>query len=181
MTRRAALDEAQMTPFARMIYDYLLSSRPNKLVADLAYETGINNQTIWDWLRKGVIPRRATITELSHKTGMPLDELLHAAGLPTDAEVARERIGHARVARTLARRYEVALDQLTSENPAFTEQQRALLRRWAREELPAVLMRGDDLRDELLREVEAAGAPDGENHALNRSETPETPETHGPR
>lgn len=177
MTRRIVFDKAHLTPFAQIVYGYLMRDQPTKLVADLAYETGINNQTIWDWLRKGVIPRRATIIELSRKTGLPLDDLLRAAGLPTEAELALDRAGNARAARLLARRYEAALDQLTTNNPTFTDAQRALLRRWAREELPAVLLQGDD----LLREVGAADVAPDDTDAGGVDDTkrhPKTPATH---
>lgn len=151
MARRALrdLDVGRMKPFARMVYDYLLSEQPTRLVADLAAETDINNQTIWDWLRKGVTPRRETIMTLGQKTGMPVDDLLRAAGLPTVAETVQERQGANRVLRKLAMRYAKALDKLMEEHPEFTESQRELLQRWAREELPAALGRGEDLRREL--------------------------------
>lgn len=126
MTKRMALDVDQMTPFARMVYDYLLSFRPNKIVAELSEETGISNQTIWDWLRKGTIPRRSTIVQLAERSDLPLDELLLAAGLPTTEQVRRERLAQLDMLRG-------SIDDamaLVNADPTYSDADRAVIRRF---------------------------------------------------
>lgn len=93
------LDRANLTPFARLVYDYLLSVQPTKLVSELAEESGVSNNAIWSWLKHGITPRRQTIVQLAERVPdlAPLDDLLAAAALPSTAEMRVSR--RAEVAR----------------------------------------------------------------------------------
>lgn len=152
MTKRMALDVDQMNPFARMVYDYLLSCRPNKLVAELSEETGISNQTIWDWLRKGTLPRRATIVQLAERVpDLPLDDLLNAAGLPSTAEVKRQRserldMMHASVDEMKA---------LLAQDGAYSPEEREMIGRFL-STLPEQFIRDTDTHREFHHESPTA-------------------------
>lgn len=92
MQRGRFKPDEELTPFARLIRDYLFSFKPTKTVADLARETGITSQTIWDWMHNDVVPRRATILQLHDSTGIALNDLYRAAGIADDEEEAWQRI-----------------------------------------------------------------------------------------
>ncbi len=70
----------ELGPFARLVLDYLYSFRPTKSVSDLARETGIAKQTIWDWLHYDRVPRRQTVDLLAKRTGLDRAALYAAAG-----------------------------------------------------------------------------------------------------
>lgn len=106
------LDRAQLSPFARMIYDYMLSAQPYpKLVSELAEESGVSNNAIWSWLKHGVIPRRSTIVPFAARTGLDVDALLRAAGMPDSHVSDIERRGAARVARIVTKRVEQLIQE----------------------------------------------------------------------
>lgn len=101
------LDRANLSPFARMIYDYMLSAQPYpKLVSELAEESGVSNNAIWSWLKHGVIPRRSTVIHFASRTGLDVDELLRAAGMMDTRVSDIERRGAARVARIVMKQVE---------------------------------------------------------------------------
>ena len=121
------INRASLTPFAQLVYDYLLSFQPTKLVSELALESGISNNAIWSWLRHGILPRRATVVQLAERVPdlATLDELLAAAGLPSTATVQRERQAHAAMLRESLRE----LLALVDTDPAFGPEERALIHR----------------------------------------------------
>jgi transcriptional regulator with XRE-family HTH domain len=94
MTRSGSLgtvDRGRLTRFGRLLYDHLLSFKPTKTVPEFAREVGVSSQAVWDWLRAGTIPRRATLVQIAERVELPLDELLEAANLPSTEEQKRER------------------------------------------------------------------------------------------
>lgn len=93
------LDRARLTPFAQIVYDYLMGHYV--LVSELAEMSGVSNNAIWSWLKHGILPRRQTIVQLAERARLDddtpafeMDELLLAAGLPTTAQMQRERVAH---------------------------------------------------------------------------------------
>lgn len=116
------LDREKLTPFARMLYDYMLSFSPTMLVFELARETGIANNTIWSWLKYDIIPRRSTIIALAQRTtGLDVDELLRAAGLPDTSQSDAERRLQMRVYRVMLKRLEQSMER----DPHLTPEMRA--------------------------------------------------------
>lgn len=80
MARTKWHDPDNLTPFGRVVQDFMLDQRPNLSVADLADRTGITAQAIHNWLNKGAIPTRQTLSLLAAGTGMSLRALYDAAG-----------------------------------------------------------------------------------------------------
>lgn len=147
------LDWDNMTPFAQIIYTYLLSFRPTKLVADLARETGISDQAIWRWLRDGTLPRRGTIMDLHRGTGIPLEELLHAAGLLTVEEALARRRENQRVVHLMVEQMKAS----AMSNPHFTaDEQRAVLE-WL-EKLPEEFLAGADIQRAIAQALSASAS-----------------------
>lgn len=107
------LNRDDLTPFARIVYDYLVGHYV--LVSELASASGVSNNAIWSWLKHGILPRRQTIVQLAERVRLDddtpafdLDELLTAAGLPNTAQEKRERLAyldmlHASIDEVLAR------------------------------------------------------------------------------
>lgn len=130
------LNRETLTPFARLIYDYMVSQTPTLLVSELSAESGISNNAIWSWLKHGIIPRRQTIVQLTERVLLPdgtpvfdLDELLTAAGWPTTRQLQRERLAHLDMLRA-------SLDEvmaLVNADPAFTESDRAAIAKFLRQ------------------------------------------------
>lgn len=135
------LDRATLTPFAQLIYDYLASQMPTMLVSELAAESGISNNAIWSWLKHGIIPRRATVVQLAERVPAlaSLDELLEAAGLPTTADMRRERMEHLALFHASIRETAAALES----DPRFTPDERAIITRYL-ESLPASFVTDTD-------------------------------------
>ena len=139
------IDQSRLTPFAQIVYDYLLSQMPTMLVKDLSDETGISNNAIWSWLRHGVIPKRQTIVQLAERVPdiAPLDELLRAAGLPTTEEVQRERLAHTDPLRASLE----TLMALVDSDPAITPASCDDVRRFLERQLQAFIARTDTWRE----------------------------------
>lgn len=120
------LHPEKLTPFARLIYDYMVSQTPTLLVSELAADSGISNNAIWSWLKHGIIPRRQTLVLLAERVpDLPLEELLEAAGLPSTEDMRAQRI--AEMARL---RESVALvERLLMESPDISDAAKAELAR----------------------------------------------------
>lgn len=92
----------ELTPFARLVRDeYMWGQTPPLSVPQLSDQTGISKQTIWGWINHGSTPRRDTVMQLARTTGLPLNDVLQAAGLPTDVEKATERRQNRKVAEEI--------------------------------------------------------------------------------
>lgn len=97
----------QLTPFARLVRDeYMWKQIPPMTVPQLADKAGISKQAIWGWFQHGSLPRRVTIVQLAERTGLDVDELLRAAGMPDTSVDEAER-------RALMRAYRAAMKRLT--------------------------------------------------------------------
>lgn len=125
----ATVEQERLTPFGRLLYEYLLSFKPTKTVPEFAREVGVSAQAVWDWLRAGTIPRRATLVLIAERlSDLPLDELLAAAGLPSTEEQRRERLAHLEMLRA-------SIDEalaLIEADPAYTAADRAVIERFLR-------------------------------------------------
>jgi len=90
---------AQMTPFARQVRQWMLRHREESevTVPELAEISGVSKQTVWDWFQHDAKPRRQTVIQLAERTGLDVDELLRAAGLPDTRASASERRAAQRV------------------------------------------------------------------------------------
>ena len=89
------VDREKLTPFASLIYDYLVSFQPSKTVTEFADESGVSANTITSWLKHGTAPLRSSVVKIAERVpDLPLDELLRAAGLPTTEQVRRARLAH---------------------------------------------------------------------------------------
>lgn len=121
------LDPAQLTPFARLIYEYLVSFRPSRDVTWLGRQSGIAPNTIAAWLKYGITPKRQKVVQLAERVPdlATLDELLLAAGLPSTATVQRERAAHSDVLRASLEE----LLRLVDADPTFDADARALIHR----------------------------------------------------
>lgn len=92
----------ELTPFARLVRDeYMWGQTPPLSVPQLSDQTGISKQTIWGWINHGSTPRRDTVLQLARTTGLPLNDLLQAAGLPTDVEKATARRQNRKIAEEI--------------------------------------------------------------------------------
>lgn len=96
-----SVDPEQLEPFGRLVYDYLLSFRPNKTVNEFAAQCNVSGQAVWDWIHGNTTPRRASIMLIASATDLPLNDLLQAAGLPTDIEKAGARRQNRKVAEEI--------------------------------------------------------------------------------
>lgn len=83
--------EDQLTPFARLIRAWMWRQSPPMTVPQLADKTGLSKQAIWGWFQHDAIPRRDTVIQLASRTGLDVDELLRAAGLPDTRASARDQ------------------------------------------------------------------------------------------
>lgn len=85
----------ELTPFARMIREGFMWQRtPPMSMTDFAEFAGVSRQAVFGWLNHRVQPKRDSVKAVSKATGLDLDDLLRAAGLPDsqmDAE-ARKRV-----------------------------------------------------------------------------------------
>lgn len=92
----------ELTPFARLVREeYMWRQTPPLSVPQLSDQTGISKQTIWGWMNHGSTPRRDTVLQLARTTGLPLNDLLQAAGLPTDIEKASARRQNRKIAEEI--------------------------------------------------------------------------------
>ena len=124
------LNRADLTPFAQLIYDYLIGHYV--LVSELAEASGVSNNAIWSWLKHGILPRRQTIVQLAERVRLDddspafdRDELLTAAGLPTTAQMQRER-------REYLDTLNASVDEvmaLVNADPHYTSEHRAAIER----------------------------------------------------
>lgn len=71
----------ELTPFGRLLQEWMWAQKPPLTISDLAARTGIHRQTIWQWLQKGTLPNIDSLPPLSAGTGLPIEELAEAAGL----------------------------------------------------------------------------------------------------
>lgn len=81
MARPQYRPAAELNPFALLIREgYMWRQQPPLTVSDLAARTGIGKMTIWSWVNKNARPRRDSLQVLHQVTGIPLEDLLEAAG-----------------------------------------------------------------------------------------------------
>jgi transcriptional regulator with XRE-family HTH domain len=154
MTRSGSLgtvDRGRLTRFGRLLYDHLLSFKPTKTVPEFAREVGVSSQAVWDWLRAGTIPRRATLVQIAERVELPLDELLEAANLPSTEEQKRERAAHVAMLRASVRE----LASLAEADPHFSPEERATILRFLRSK-PEDFLRDTDSWREFHHESPAA-------------------------
>jgi transcriptional regulator with XRE-family HTH domain len=158
----ATVEQERLTPFGRLLYDYLLSFRPTKTVPEFAREVGVSAQAVWDWLRAGTLPRRATLVLISERVpDLPLDELLAAAGLPTTAQVRRERLAHLDMLRA-------SIDEvmaLVNADPAYSESDRVVIRRFLERKPSEFVTVTDTWREYHHESPTAFTASQSEEHA----------------
>lgn len=89
MARPQYRPAAELKPFALLIREgYMWRQTPPLTVSDLAARTGIGKMTIWSWINKNAKPRRDSLQVLHRVTGIPLEELLEAAGYANPIEDA---------------------------------------------------------------------------------------------
>lgn len=75
----------EMTPFARLLWDYIWSQGPGMNMARLARKIGVTQQSLSDWFSKDAIPRPKTLGAIADATGIPLSDLYAAADYPWPA------------------------------------------------------------------------------------------------
>lgn len=98
--------DEQLTPFARLVREWMWRQVPPMSVPQLADLTGISKQAIWGWFQHDSLPRRDTVLALARATGLDTDELLRAAGLPDTRASEVKRRGAARIYGVLLKRIE---------------------------------------------------------------------------
>jgi transcriptional regulator with XRE-family HTH domain len=75
----------EMTPFARLLWDYMWAQGPAFTMAILARKIGVSQQSVADWFYKDSIPKPKTLEAVAEATHIPLDELYRAAGISLPA------------------------------------------------------------------------------------------------
>lgn len=163
----------QLTPFARLVRDeYMWKQIPSMTVPQLADKAGISKQAIWGWFQHDSLPRRVTIIQLAQRTGLDVDVLLRAAGMPDTSVDDAQR-------RTLMRAYRVAMKRLTREieadasiAPADRATFLAYIARYVKERLDAGAaltdLTADTSADSTASLDEAALQDDSESGARRR-------------
>ena len=127
------LNRDALTPFAQIVYDYLIGHYV--LVSELAEASGVSNNAIWSWLKHGILPRRQTIVQLAERVlladdspAFDLDELLTAAGLPNTRDMQRERLKYLDMLRA-------SIDEVMARiaaDPTYTASDREAIERFLR-------------------------------------------------
>ena len=174
----ATVEQEHLTPFGRLLYDYLLSFKPTKTVPEFARAVGVSTQAVWDWLRAGTLPRRATLVLISERLpDLPLDELLAAVGLPTTEQVRRERLAHLDMLRA-------SIDEvmaLVRADPTFTAEDRVVIERFLRRKPEEFIHATDTWREFHHDSPTAFVASQSEEHAVVYEPEPITSpeEAHG--
>lgn len=69
-----------VTPFARVLLDYMWSQRPPLNFSGLARHIGVSKATVSNWASGKTTPNRGTLELIAHKTGIPLSALYEALG-----------------------------------------------------------------------------------------------------
>lgn len=82
----------ELTAFARMIREgYMWQQTPPMSMTDFAEFAGVSRQAVFGWLNHRVLPKRDSVIAVAKVTGLDVDELLRAAGLPDSQTDLAER------------------------------------------------------------------------------------------
>jgi hypothetical protein len=71
------------SPFARVIVEFMWAARPPLQPAQFAARVGVRRQRVATWLSTDAVPPAPVVMELARGMGMPVRELLVAAGHAT--------------------------------------------------------------------------------------------------
>jgi len=71
------------SPFARVLVTYMWDQRPPLLPIEFARQMGIRKQQVSSWLTTQVVPDPPLLVHLARRMGMPVRDLLIAAGHAT--------------------------------------------------------------------------------------------------
>lgn len=78
------MSQQELTPFALYLQDYMWSQRPPLNRTTLAQRVGLPKQSVNIWFVNRSVPRPMTVILLAKRLGLPVRELLSAAGYDAD-------------------------------------------------------------------------------------------------
>lgn len=91
------------TPFGRTLVEYMWAQRPPLLPAQFAARMGVRKQALSSWLSSDATPPPQVVMRLARAMGLPVADLLIAAGHATAADPLMDTAGAWELALATAR------------------------------------------------------------------------------